>query len=249
VTVDALREEAERIRWFHSIELAPGLVTRGLDDTRARVDILRLPDLRGKTVLDVGAWDGFFSFEAERRGAARVVATDSFAWSGATWGRKDGFELARRALGSRVEDVEIDVLDLSPETVGRFDVVLFPGVLYHMKHPLLALERVASVTGETLVLETAVDCTWTRRPAAAFYPHHGLGWDPTNWWGPNPEAVAAMLRVAGFESVELVTPDSWAYRLARSARRTPRYVREALRHRRPPPEHPAQGRAVFHARR
>ena len=247
--VAELRAEAEHIRWFHSIELAPGLVTRGLDDTRARLDLLKLPDLRGKTVLDVGAWDGFFSFEAERRGAARVVAADSFSWSGGTWGSKAGFELARRALGSSVEDADVDVLDLSPETIGRFDVVLFLGVLYHMKHPLLALEKVASVTEELVVVETAVDCTWTRRPVAAFYPDHGLGWDPTNWWGPNPEAVRAMLAVAGFGRVETVTPDTWRYRFARSARRSPRYVLEALRHRRPPPEHPSQGRAVFHARR
>jgi tRNA (mo5U34)-methyltransferase len=183
-----------------------------------------------------------------------VVAADSFAWNGASWSSKAGFELARRRLGSSVEDVEVDVLDLDPERLGTFDVVLFLGVLYHMKHPLLALERVASVTGDLLILETAVDCTWTRRPAAAFYPHHGLSADPTNWWGPNPEAVVGMLRVAGFEQVDVVSPDSTAYRLARSVRRTPRYLRERLRYLNParpgrPPEHPAQGRAVFHARK
>lgn len=245
---DDLRRRIGEIRWFHSIELAPGVVTPGLDDTRGRLDLLRLPaDLSGRTVLDVGAWDGFFSFEAERRGAARVVAADSFAWSGTSWGSKDGFELARRCLGSRVEDVEVDVLELDAERLGRFDLVLFLGVLYHMRHPLLALEKVAAVTGAQLVVETAVDCTWTRRPAAAFYPGHGLSPDPTNWWGPNPEAVVAMLRTVGFERVEVVSPDSWAYRLARSARRLPAYLRDYARHRRPPAAHPAQGRAVFHA--
>jgi len=244
-----LRDRMAGIRWFHSIELAPGVVTPGLHDTRRRVDVLALPDLAGRSVLDVGAWDGFFSFEAERRGAARVVAADSFSWHGSNWGSKAGFELAREALDSRVEDVDVDVLDLDPARLGTFDVVLCLGVLYHMKHPLLALEKVASVTGELLVLETAVDLTWTRRPAAAFYPGHGLGWDPTNWWGPNPEAVRAMLAVAGFARVEMVTPDHWPYRIARSARRVPGYVAELLRHRRRPPLHPAQGRAVFHARR
>ena len=245
---DDLRRRAGEIRWFHSIELAPGLVTPGLDDTRRRVDLLRLPgDLAGRTVLDVGAWDGFFSFEAERRGAARVVAADSFAWDGRNWSTKAGFELARRALGSRVEDLDVDVLDLDPERHGRFDLVLFLGVLYHMRHPLLALEKVAAVTGERLVVETAVDCTWTRRPAAAFYPGHGLARDPTNWWGPNPEAVVAMLRTVGFEHVEVVSPDGWGYRLARSARRLPAYVGQYLRDRRPPAAHPAQGRTVVHA--
>ena len=245
-----LEARVGEVPWFHSIELAPGLVTPGRDDTRRRVDVLRLPgDLTGRSVLDVGAWDGFFSFEAERRGARRVVATDSFAWSGSGWSTKAGFELARVALGDRVEDVDVDVLDLEPEVLGRFDVVLCLGVLYHMRHPLLALERVAAVTGGMLVLETLVDLTWTRRPAAAFYPSHELGLDPTNWWGPNPEAVAGMLRAVGFERVEVVTPDGTAYRVGRSLKRLPRYLAHRARHRVTPPHHPSQGRAVFHAYR
>jgi tRNA (mo5U34)-methyltransferase len=96
------------------------------------------------------------------------------------------------------------VLDLSPETVGVFDVVFFLGVLYHMKHPLLALERVSSVTRELLIMSTFVDATWTRRPAAAFYPRAEANSDPTNWWGPNPGAVVAMLETAGFTRVDVV---------------------------------------------
>jgi tRNA (mo5U34)-methyltransferase len=244
------REAAERIRWFHSIDLGDGYVTRGHDDTAARSGVLGLPaDLTGKTVLDVGAWDGFFSFEAERRGAERVVAADSFAWNGENWSTKDGFLLAREALGSRVEDVDVDVLDLDPQQLGTFDVVLFLGVMYHMRHPLLALEKVASVTGGMLVLETAVDCTWTRRPMAAFYPQHGLAADPTNWWGPNPEAVVGMLSAAGFSRVEVVSPDGTLYRAARSLRRTVPHLRAIATRTPRPPTHPAQGRAVFHAYR
>ena len=243
-----LEDRVRQIDWFHSIELAPGLVTPGRDDTARRLEILGLPDdLTGRSVLDVGAWDGFFSFEAERREAARVLAVDSFAWNGSNWSTRAGFDLAREALGSAVEDREIDVLDLSEREIGRFDVVLFLGVLYHMRHPLLALERVAEVTAGLLILETHVDMTWTRRPAMAFYPGHELRLDPTNWWGPNPEAVAGMLRVAGFRHVELLTPDTTPYRLARTARRLPRYLRFAARHHTRPFEHPAQGRAVFHA--
>ena len=105
-------------------------------------------------------------------------------------GTKAGFQLAREALNSRVEDVDIDVMDLSPERVGTFDIVLFLGVLYHLKHPLLALERVASVTRQLLILETVVDMVGIRRPAAAFYPATELSGDPTNWWGPNVPAIA-----------------------------------------------------------
>jgi tRNA (mo5U34)-methyltransferase len=182
------------------------VVTPGIDPTPARLRELQIPDdLTGLTVLDVGAWDGFFSFEAELRGASRVLATDSFCWGGGGWGTKAGFELARRALGSRVEDLDIDPLELSPARVGTFDVVLFLGVLYHMRHPLLALERVFSVTRGQLILQTQIDLSAIDRPALAFYQGSDLNNDPTNWFGPNPPAVVAMLRAAGFTDVRMVS--------------------------------------------
>ncbi len=201
-----LREEVEQIRWWHPIDLGDGLVTPGIDVTPARLAEIRMPeDLSGLSVLDIGAWDGFFSFEAERRGARRVLATDSFCWDGGGWGTKKGFELARRALGSRVEDKWIQVLDLSPDTVGTFDVVLFLGILYHMKHPLLALERVASVTTGQLIMQTQVDMLAVSRPAMAFYPGSELGGDPTNWCAPNPPALTAMLETVGFRKIEILS--------------------------------------------
>jgi tRNA (mo5U34)-methyltransferase len=241
-----LRAQAAQINWFHSIELEPGFVTPGRADTSAQVRRLHLPDLRGKTVLDVGAWDGFFSFEAERRGAARVVALDTFSWQPRGSGTgKAGFELARRALRSKVEDVEVEVMDISPDTVGgTFDVVLFLGVLYHLRHPFLAIEKLRSVCNELLILETHVDLIGTRRPAAAFYPGTELEDDWTNWWGPNPAAVTRMLEQAGFSEGRRVHPRSWlpgrAARAVRAVRGTggtkPRWA--VMR----------QGRAVFHAR-
>jgi len=217
----SVRSRAEAIRWYHTIDLGDGVVTKGVDDTPLRLGRLDLPaSFEGLSVLDIGAWDGFFSFEAERRGASRVVATDYYSWHGLGWGTgagKAGFELAREALGSRVEDLDLDVMDLSPERVGSFDVVLFLGVLYHLPHPLLALERVASVTRELLVLETVVDMVGFRRPAVAFYPGRELNGDPTNWWGPNVPAVHGMLRTVGFERVRTVTPlPPLPYRAARA---------------------------------
>ena len=205
---DDLRSRVGGIRWYHRIDLGHGLVTPGVDDTPYRLARLDLPaSLTGRSVLDVGAWDGFFSFEAERRGASRVVAADSYSWHGPGWGSKAGFALARTILGSRVEDHDVDVMDLCPERVGTFDVVLLLGVLYHLPHPLLALERVASVTRGLLILETVVDFVGFRRPAVAFYPDRQLNDDPTNWWGPNAAAVQAMLRTVGFTSVRTVTPE------------------------------------------
>lgn len=224
---NALWARVNEIEWFHSIDLGTGVVTPGLDNTRERLDILQIPrDLTGQTVLDVGAWDGFFSFECERRNARRVVAADSFAWNSSGWSTTDGFEPARQTRGSKVEDIDIDVLDLAPGRVGTFDLVLMLmlGVLYHMRHPLLALEAVSSVTGRQLIVETHVDR-----------------------WGPNPQAIAGMLRTCGFTRVEIVTPNSAIYRLARMAKRLPQYVKKTARHRALPPERLSQGRVVVHA--
>src|SRR4051812_29615572 len=215
---DPLREEVERIRWFHTIPLREDLVTPGLEpDTPDKLPRMKLPaDLSGRTVLDVGTWDGFFAFEAERRGAARVVATDHHAWNAAGWGDA-GFRCAHRAFGSRVEAHDVDVLDHTPQQLGTFDVVLFLGVLYHMRHPLLALERMAAMTRDMLVLETHVESLGVRRPLAAFSPHDGLAGDDSEWWGPNVSAVEALLRAAGFTRVERVFPESRADVLARGA--------------------------------
>jgi tRNA (mo5U34)-methyltransferase len=215
-----LAAEISKISWFHTFNFGNGVVTPGYDNSYKRVKTLHMPeDLGGMTVLDIGSWDGFFAFEAERRGASRVLATDSFCWSGDGWGTKDGFNLARNILNSKVEDREIDVMDLSPEKVGTFDLVLCLGVLYHMRNPLLALERIFSVTKGQLILDTHVDCLMTNRPMIAFYPGKELNNDPTNWCGPNRAAVEAMLKTVGFSRVEMVHQRfrfSLGYRIARA---------------------------------
>jgi tRNA (mo5U34)-methyltransferase len=204
--LESLKREVTGLQWWHTIDLGNGIVTPGLDPTPARLPELQIPqDLTGLSVLDIGAWDGFFSFEAERRGARRVLATDSFCWGQGGWGSKAGFTLARQALGSRVEDLNIDPLELSPDRIGTFDLVFFIGVLYHMRHPLLALERVFSVTRDRLILQTQVDLSALERPALAFYQGTELNNDPTNWCGPNPSAVVAMLRAVGFSEVKIIS--------------------------------------------
>lgn len=239
-----LRRRAQQVRWYHTMDLGAGLTTRGTTDPSVFIPRLRLPDLTGKQVLDVGAWDGYFSFEAERRGAARVVATDWYSWGGPGWGSKAGFELAREALGSRVEDVHVDVMELDPRRLGRFDVVLFLGGLYHMRDPVGALERVASVTGDLLIVETEVGMLLNRRPAAAFYPGDELADDPSNWWAPNPAAVLGMLRTVGFLQADVVWKRGLPRRVAgwirnKSRGRSDMSMLEAMQ----------RFRFVFHARR
>lgn len=146
---------------------------------------IRLPDLEGKTVLDIGTFDGFFAFEAERRGAKRVVALDHYVWERqmdkciAYWKEcnsrgksvdpseteqfidrvnlpgKLAFDTAHRLLDSRVETVVDDFMAMDLRELGQFDVVLYLGVLYHMTDPLGALSRVAQVTRGTAVIESA----------------------------------------------------------------------------------------------
>jgi tRNA (mo5U34)-methyltransferase len=239
---DELKSRAASIRWYHTIDLGQGVVSQGIDETPLRLARLALPSTRrGQTVLDIGAWDGFFSFEAERRGAARVVASDYYSWYGTGWGTKAGFQLAREALGSRVEDLDVDVMDLSPERMGTFDVVLLLGVLYHLPNPVQALERVASVTRRLLILETVVDMVGFSRPAAAFYPGRELNGDPTNWWGPNVPAVRGMLQAVGFERVETMT------RLPSAPYRTARALAHWWKGKNRPSLAFRQDRAVFHA--
>jgi tRNA (mo5U34)-methyltransferase len=200
-----LMDDINEIYWWHRIDLGNGITTPGRDDSPTKLEQIKLPrSLEGLTVLDIGAWDGFFSYECERRGAKRVVAVDKPVWDDPMMGKR-GFELARRALGSKVEDVQLDVLDINPERVGVFDLVLFLGVLYHLPHPLLALERVASVAGKQLILETHVDMNEYDRPVLAFYPEDECAGDRSNWFGPNRAAVEAMLKVVGFRKVELMS--------------------------------------------
>ncbi len=212
-----LKQQINEINWYHSIDLGHGIVTPGFDNSAKKLKRLKLPaSLEGKTVLDVGAWDGYFSFEAEKCRAKRVLATDYFAWH--VQPGKAGFDLAKKHFNSKVEEMDIDVLDLSPQSVGRWDIVLCLGVLYHMQHPLLALEKVASVTKEMLILETVVDMLSYHRPAIAFYPSGELANDSTSWSGPNPAAVVAMLKTVGFQRVEIVSDvRSQIFRVCRAA--------------------------------
>jgi tRNA (mo5U34)-methyltransferase len=239
-STEELQREIDAIPyWWHSIDLGDGVVTPGKMAALARMDgracmqqalgILRLPDLRGKSVLDIGAWDGFYSFEAERQGASRVVALDHYVWS-VDWeaaGRsgstaspheraeawqperlpgKRGFDLAHRELGSSVEAVVGDFMTMDLEPLGRFDVVMFLGVLYHLHNPFAAIERLTQVTAGLVVIESeAVAFPGMEHLALCeFFESDERAGDATNWWAPNMQALTGMCRAAGFEQVEVV---------------------------------------------
>lgn len=219
---DDLAAQVAALPWYHSIELPGGIVTPGVVNNQRVLPRYHLPaSLAGKSVLDIGAWDGFWSFEAARRGAADVLATDSFSWSGANWGSRESFLLARRALGfeGAVRDLFVDPTELSPEAVGgQFDVVLFLGVMYHLEDPIGVLRRVTECTRELLVLETESTLNWLPFAAARVFPGAELNGDATNWYQYNERALRGLLREMGFGACTTVFRYPLWRRFARATR-------------------------------
>jgi tRNA (mo5U34)-methyltransferase len=196
-----LAESVQSRLRYHTIELPDGSVLPGLQSTehlRWRLGLFGLPeDLHGKRVLDIGAWDGWFSFECERRGA-EVVAVDCVALN--------TLLEARALLNSRVEYLTLDVSELSVAKLGRFDIVLFFGVLYHLRHPLLGLEKVVELSTDLALIESHVIASEARTipTVMEFYERTELGGQIDNWCGPSPEALLAMCRSAGFATAQLM---------------------------------------------
>lgn len=184
--------------WYHSIELPGGEVIQGLigvDALKARLAAFPIPaTLAGKRVLDVGAWTGWCSFEMERRGAD-VVAVDCIEF--------EEFREAHRLLGSRVDYRILDVDELTPESVGLFDYVLFFGVLYHLRNPLLGLEKICAITRDTAFVESFVTDDGTGPCTMEFYETNELGGQIDNWFGPTAPCALALCRSAGFARADL----------------------------------------------
>ena len=180
---------------------------------KRRLRLLQIPDnLTGWTVLDIGAWHGFFSFECERRGAKRVLAVDNYAWN--RFGM-DEFLSARERLGSKVEYQRLDVYDLDPAAIGQFDLVLLLGVLYHLRNPLLALEQIKAVTKRLLICETHVLLPFMheRYPLIPFFPgDENAEEKPFEICAmPTLEALRQMLKSAGFTDLRTVYTPSFRH--------------------------------------
>ncbi|PNH08812.1 hypothetical protein TSOC_004607 [Tetrabaena socialis] len=217
------KKTAAELPWVHRVRLFEDFVTGGQwEEDRG----FHIPtNLTGQSFLDLGAWDGYFTFLAEDRGASSVTAVDYCCWGGREYGvpekpdipwNKGGsccpadgrtFKLAHAVRKSKAKAVRVNVYDLRPEFVGgQHDVVLFAGVLYHLRFPFLAMTRVASVTKRMLIIETTISpkIETNPEPVLLFYPGKELNNDPTNWFDFNVPSLTAMLRVLGFVRVELV---------------------------------------------
>jgi tRNA (mo5U34)-methyltransferase len=201
--------------WFHNMEVA-GVQTAPEhflgDYPRLKWEKFAhaIPaDLSGKSVLDIGCNAGFYSMEMKRRGAERVLGIDS-----------DERYLQQARFAAAMAGVEIEFRRMSVYDVGtlgeEFDLVLFMGVLYHLRHPLLALDLLHEVVRETLVFQSmlrgsadvmdlAGDYEFEERSMfdedaypKLFFVEQRYAHDPTNWWIPNRACAEAMLRSAGF---------------------------------------------------
>ena len=197
--------------WYHKIALPDGTVTPGW----APIDAASygIPErLDGMRVLDVGACDGYWSFEALRRGAREVVAIDDFSTHAQrrAWER---FDLCRDALGFSPETCqrhEMSVYDVGESRLGRFDVVFCFGTLYHLRHPLLALDRLAAVCDREIYVENAILDDFSPylgglglgypspHMVMEFYAQDQYGQDATNWWVPTLACLGHMVNSAGF---------------------------------------------------
>ena len=193
--------QLQELGWYHSLELPDGRVIQGLqplDQLKTRLAQFPIPkDLTGKRVLDIGAWDGWFSFEMERRGA-EVVALDS--------AKQERFLVARELMNSKAEYRIGDICRLSPRELGYFDIVLFFGVLYHVKNPVLALENVCALSTDLALVESYVTDDGSNAdavPLMEFYETTELRGQFDNWVGPNTSCLLAFCRTAGFPRVRL----------------------------------------------
>lgn len=216
----ATAEKLKRIAglgWYHTLDLGDGVRTDGAFDHTPHLAKYRLPaDLSGKRVLDIGSFDGFWSFEFERRGAAEVIAWDAPSLADLDFppaARQamtaeqlaiepgKGFALAIELLQSKVQRRLGSVYAITPEEVGVFDMTHIGNVLVHLRDPAGALQRMARVTaGEAWIVEAYEP---ELGPETSVMRYMG-GQQDCNWWRFSEQALRDMVAHAGFASVEEV---------------------------------------------
>jgi tRNA (mo5U34)-methyltransferase len=218
-----LAQLVKSLSWYHTIDLGNGVVTEGIYDHRPYLEHYGFPiDLRGKTVLDIGAASGFFSFELESRGA-QVTATELPTWFSHDFGpnyiadrTEEGAQnylhqpiaVAKEVLGSHIQLKYTNIYDITSETVGRFDLIFCGSVLIHLTDPIKALWNIAQVTQDKAIIATVVDPQEATRPIA-----HMVGQESGYcWWIPTRACLELMAVIAGFVGIEWYSEFQLNYR-------------------------------------
>ncbi len=200
--------------WWHSIDFGNGIISKG----QASLDMIKDIggaltdglDWRGKSLLDVGAWNGAYSIMAKQKGAGRVVGSDYFVWTHPEFKGRETFDIAVELTGLDIARLECDLPHITPDNVGKFDAVLFSGVFYHLLDPIGLTRSISECASHVFIMETHQDCLDCARPGMIMYPGISLNNDPTNWWGPNPQCVYELLKEFGFDLIFYQdTPSAW----------------------------------------
>lgn len=227
-----LRHGIDACRWTHRINLGNGLFTNGVISVESQASIKRAfddIDFQGKKVLDIGCWDGLWSFEAERRGAREVYATDAI--SQRPFAKDPSLLLAREILGSRIKYYpRLRVQEITDLGIFDFDVVVFAGVYYHLKDPLLAFAKLRRVMKEGALIIVEGEVIDAPGCYAEFYYVEHYADDRSNWWIPTVSCLRQWVECSFLEILtEYPEPPGHRRRVltARAVRRNdPHYVFE-----------------------
>jgi len=212
MTYEQIKEKAELIKWWHSIDLTSddGLVyttkgevnhcTENIANNRFGMPL----DLKGKTVLDIGCWDGYFSFLAEKRGG-NVSGIDPLQGCSHFERGTDGFEFSRTVLNSKVDFYKFSLQDYYK--TNQWDITLYYGVLYHVENPITELKALSQCTKEYSLIETAISQNdYGNKSVWEF--NNGFDNDSTNFWYPNLKGLENALIYAGFNRMEVIYSDN-----------------------------------------
>jgi tRNA (mo5U34)-methyltransferase len=223
----AIIKQTADIDWYHSIDLGHGVVTPGIFDHRPWISYYPLSDdISGKRVLDVATFDGFWAFELEKRGALEVVAMDIESFNDADWPpllrattskevlyreTGTGFNVAKEILKSKVQRKIMNVYDLTPDWLGKFDIVFCSDLLLHLMNPMKALQNIHSVVSDYALIIDVFDPELGDDDSNTILRYRGAR-DDCVWWNFSLGSLEQMIRDAGFGEIELVSTFKFGFR-------------------------------------
>jgi tRNA (mo5U34)-methyltransferase len=212
-----LQRRLDAYDWYHTIDVEPGVTTKGMFDNRHALPVIPFPDLRGKRCLDIGTCDGFYALHMERQGASEVIAIDLPDLTALDYPpeirhdptvdlsksemrkRHGGFSVLQDVLDSKINWRGCSVYDLDPDDIGTFDVVVVGSLLLHLRDPVRALDAVRSVVRGSLVVAEHVHAPLTLRSRwRPLFELRGEGVD-FQWWLGNEPGIRHLLKVGGFD--------------------------------------------------
>jgi tRNA (mo5U34)-methyltransferase len=225
-------------RWYHKFEISPGIFSPGKNEVnpRAALDSYQLPeDIRGKRALDIGAWDGPYSFELERRGAITTALDIQDP-------DRTGFNIGKKIKKSKVNYIRSSIYDIPAEYYDQFNIVLFLGVFYHLKNPLLAFQKIwrllkkdGTIYFEGAILDYAsqIDAFWHDKTkllkvlsklAVCYFSCNEYNQDISNWNIPTQICLKDWLRATGFCDISITGINTGISRISGYAKKNPDFA-------------------------